>query len=99
MRVLAMKAPDAFNIFETQLIGEVRATIADKTLGDFRDPSRLRAVVRPDATSGARVTEFHGSPLSWMQSFMLPAKAVVGWKDGRGNALRPTTVNLIPPRS
>jgi hypothetical protein len=75
MRKLAMNpaTATAHEHFEERLLGEARATIADKTIGDFRDPSQLRRIEKV-SENGTRVIEWAGSPRSWMERFSHPQR-------------------------
>jgi hypothetical protein len=80
---LSTLAPDAFDIFESQIHEEAKRRAADGTWsGDPDGGMRERKTV--DA-AGRAWTEFAGpSTLSWMDNFMMPRRRVRSVIDSRG---------------
>jgi hypothetical protein len=79
---------DAMRAAEAQILSDVAAVVADKTVPN--SDGSLREIKTRDI-SGREVTEFGGSPLSWMRTFMAPARAAKRLKDPvSGQTLRPS---------
>lgn len=79
---------DVMDAAEAAILAATSAAVADRTRGDPRTGG-LREIRVADR-SGREVIDWAGNPLSWMQAFMLPAKAVRRFKDPRtGATLRP----------
>jgi hypothetical protein len=78
---------DALDAAESAILAATEAAVADKTRGDPRTGG-LREIRRADR-SGRQVVDFAGPPLSWMQAFMSPAKAVRAFRNpSTGASLR-----------
>jgi hypothetical protein len=75
---------------EDAIYADAQKIAADKTIGDLRNPAKLREVHKVDA-SGTKITEFHGSPRSWLDAFAAPAVAVKRF-------VNPKTGAAYPPR-
>jgi hypothetical protein len=80
---------DAMNAAEAQILKAVGEVVADKTVSNADGSLR-----RLDTTNSAghRITDWAGSPLSWMQTFMMPAKAVKKFMNPKNGA------TLLPNR-
>jgi hypothetical protein len=78
---------DAMKAAEQAIIADTIAVVGDHAIGN-QDGS-LREIRTRDI-SGREVTEFGGNPLSWMRTFMAPAKCVTRFRNPvTGQTLRP----------
>jgi hypothetical protein len=57
-----------------EIVRDAEATAADRTIGSFRRPGQLREIRRVEG--GYNITDYHGSPYSWLRHFMHPATKV-----------------------
>ena len=69
---------DAMGAAESAILAATEAAVADKTRGDGN--GGLREIRKADR-SGRPVVDWAGNPLSWMQTFMSPAKAVRAFRN------------------
>jgi hypothetical protein len=78
---------DTMTAAEAQILSDVAAVVADKTVPN--SDGSLRAIVSNDI-SGRQITDWAGSPLSWMSRFMSKGQTVKRFKDPvTGATLRP----------
>ena len=76
---------DVMNVAEREIIREAHAAVADRTRGN--PDGSLRAIDRSDG--GHTITDFAGSPLSWMRRFMAPGQTVRRFQTPAGQPIVP----------
>jgi len=76
---------DVMDNVERQIIAEARAAVADHSRGN--PDGSLRAIDRSD--NGHTITDFAGSPLTWMKRFMAPGQTVRRFQTPGGQPIQP----------
>jgi hypothetical protein len=72
---------------ESAIITSTIAAVGDHAIGNADGSLRE---IRTTDISGREIVEFGGSPLSWMRTFMAPAKCVTRFRNPvTGETLRP----------
>jgi hypothetical protein len=82
LSALAAQPDAAFRLQRDQIVSAARVAAQS-----YAPPGTLRE--RRVKQGGQTVTEFAGSPLTWMSHFMRPGMAVKRFRDAAGNTIHP----------
>ena len=81
---------DVMDNAETQILAEVRSAVDDHSRGN--SDGSLRLINRSD--NGHGITDFAGSPLTWMRNFMAPGRTVRRFQHPNGTPIVPNRRSL-----